>query len=699
MEKNLSQFNSDFLKFLNDPGIGVKHPHKETLTLEDFFIFPDLLQSRAPIPGSGTAQRSIISSSELIHYENFSGVIFISGQRDSGKTALLKILMKRYIGQALYPLYIDCKAWPSVLTEDFAELIRDKYEEQYSEGSLHDALNSPGERKVLLLDNIDNVTIDRELITGIITKFGFVIACSSSALKAEASSGKLGSDISSTNLEIMELSVTLRRALSEKWHHMTADPKRKEHTPGSEQRIQRSLKIIDEIIGRDLIASYPLTLLTILNSETSGDTLSPSESSYGHYFEHLITKPISELVEGGEFKVLINFLSVIANKMFTERKHSLTETELKTLHDMQPKELQFTGETKDILNTLTASGTLTEKDSGFYFKYGYTYHYFTASYLAQNIGLESVRDDISRLCANLGDTEYSNIVLFLTHLSEDPFILKAITGVLDITEIGISTDSVDEGMHEVDELIESILSAGDKQKKLKELRAEYAPSIKRPSLHTPQLTQVNEYRRDSYIQGKGEEIKNIHKELALLHIAGELLKKLGRERVADAEIKTLAKKLYLFWLRSLGATSKSLLKKSSEFPQDNLPYSDRSISSAEYLRRLERYSLCLNTYFRYTLALSRSLGSIPLSELFSSKDERVPPESFKLIEFVAIPWGPDTDAAESEIRRIIAGRPGKLTQALIREIGASYILLHYEGKERSTRLLRLINALEPGSKY
>ena len=125
------------------------------------------------------------------------------------------------------------------------------------------------------------------------------------------------------------------------------------------------------------------------------------------------------------------YLSKLANLMFIERKSSATAHELTTLRDEQPESLRLPGRDEDTINTLLEAGSLVVTESGFSFKYNYIYHYCAALHLARNLGLESVRDDVRRLCRNLGDGEYANIMLFLTHLSDDPLILKEITSALD----------------------------------------------------------------------------------------------------------------------------------------------------------------------------------------------------------------------------------------------------------------------------
>jgi hypothetical protein len=80
------------------------------------------------------------------------------------------------------------------------------------------------------------------------------------------------------------------------------------------------------------------------------------------------------------------------------------------------------GSAEEIISALLSSDTLAEIESGYEFRYGYIYHYFSALYFSRTLDFERVK----RLFANLDNEEYANITLFLTHLSNDAFVLDQI---------------------------------------------------------------------------------------------------------------------------------------------------------------------------------------------------------------------------------------------------------------------------------
>lgn len=538
----------------------MRHPHKDPLVLEDFFVFPDLLLSIAGVRSPGSSDGVIISSRDLIQVDNLSPVISITGPGDSGKTTLLKSLIKRYAALGLYPLYMDGNRVGKTGGYGPWEVIRSTYEEQFTEESLHLILTSEKDKKVCLLDNIDGVGLDRDRIRALLDEFGFLILTSSTPFLGDVIYSELGGDKAPLNFELMEFSLDLRRELSQKWYSLGLGPESEKDTGGTDTRVESALIIMDEVIGRDLVPSYPLILLTILNIGEPGKEEAPSESSYAHYLEHLITKPIIESTGSEELEAFMLYLSKLAYLIFIERKSSVTTLELSGLFEGQSDDLRLPGRPEDIRNTLLEAGTLGVTELGFSFKYNYIYHYFAAMHLARNLGLESVREDVRRLCRDLGNWEYANIMLFLTHLSDDPLIPEEITSALDSSVMDTPPDSLDERIRELDELIESITSTGEKDKKLRELRAEYASTRERIWVPSSKRRTAYEYKPPSDPELMRRRLENTHKELSLLNIAGELLKKRLCGRPPDPATRGFAQSLYRFWLRSLGASSLNLLK-------------------------------------------------------------------------------------------------------------------------------------------
>lgn len=167
--------SADFLEFLSDPGINLSHPRKQPLFLEDIFVFPELTTSSA---SPGDTGETIFSSRELTTVDTLPPVVLITGPEDSGKTSLLKSLIRHYSENGLYPLYLDGKLTGPIVDTALWELIRSTYESQYSGEHLSPALTSGPGKRLCLFDNFDMAGLEKAVVTKLLEEFGHLLLTS-----------------------------------------------------------------------------------------------------------------------------------------------------------------------------------------------------------------------------------------------------------------------------------------------------------------------------------------------------------------------------------------------------------------------------------------------------------------------------------------------------------------------------------------
>lgn len=67
-----------------------------------------------------------------------------------------------------------------------------------------------------------------------------------------------------------------------------------------------------------------------------------------------------------------------------------------------------------------------EAAGNIHFKYQYAFYFFVARRLARNLGELEIQERVRHMCQRLHVEEYSNIVLFLVHHSNDHFVLQTL---------------------------------------------------------------------------------------------------------------------------------------------------------------------------------------------------------------------------------------------------------------------------------
>ena len=473
-------FRDEFAEFIDDPGIRLSPGGRKNVSLGDVYVFPDL---EILDPGGlrdYPARGGKISSSGLIDYAAAGGRALVCGPEDSGKTSLLKILARRLLDSGFLPLYADGKTMRIPPPVDADEFFLDCYRSQYAPGGLESITGGPGKKRALLLDNADRIiTGSRELgsfLTGLSAKFGAVILTVVNPLEyAELPRGfsVFGVPEGYAVFDIAELGQGLREEMITKWVASGGAP---EDEKDAGRRKDSLRGAVDNVIGRNLVPSCPVFVLTILQMADSDGPEVRSASSYVQYYEYLITKSLKDVTGRENFTYFTAFLSELAHMMFSRRSRWISEGDILALLETGAPELRsLPGGAGSAVSVLAQADILAGKESGYGFRYGYIYHYFAALYLSRFLHLDAVKDEVKRLAGGLDDEESANIMLFLTHLSGDPFPIEQIARNVEYAASSEEPYAKEEDELYLDELIRELDRLVDKDRKLKEIRAEYLP--------------------------------------------------------------------------------------------------------------------------------------------------------------------------------------------------------------------------------
>lgn len=118
------------------------------------------------------------------------------------------------------------------------------------------------------------------------------------------------------------------------------------------------------------------------------------------------------------------YLSYFAYQLFVRRNQSVSQLEFQEIHEGYRQRYDVQRSFSSMRDQLVQQGILEAPGSGYHFRYPYIYYYFVASYFRDHVHEAEVRSHISDLSRNLHNEEYGNILLFLAHLSRDPFIVS-----------------------------------------------------------------------------------------------------------------------------------------------------------------------------------------------------------------------------------------------------------------------------------
>ena len=148
------QLSDEMQTYLDDPGLSLRHEERGNLKLQDVFVHPDLLEVK--IRGERLGER--ISGDRLIALLDSSPRLVITGDAESGKTAIAKSLFVDFLQNGVVPVLIDGTKKPPVGDRLYG-YIEQLFSDQYSPKLLEPFRQTDKSRRALIIDDYDKLPL------------------------------------------------------------------------------------------------------------------------------------------------------------------------------------------------------------------------------------------------------------------------------------------------------------------------------------------------------------------------------------------------------------------------------------------------------------------------------------------------------------------------------------------------------------
>lgn len=425
--ENPFTIQNSFKEKLDDPGAFIATPNDKKVYLSDIYVFPDLRITTAVSKGMA----EYISASTLLSPERTIDGVLIQGEEKSGATSLLYQLYARYHDMKFVPVYIRGIDIKKSDRAHIDTLISKAVAKQYGENASAQYKQLSKKLKLVLVDSLDQsqiassksrvelITLLREHCVHLVITVGDMFEMKEMLeYEAETKMQPL------THYVIQQINYTLRSKIINKWFSCTQNER------CDEARLialcDNAERQIDAIMGKTLIPSLPLYLVTLLQSITLQTGNDFKETALGHYYSFLLTGALGKCgVKADELTELYQYTSHLAWAFHLSGREELTKNDLETFNrefSEQWTKVDFTSR----LNLLLAARVLSEESGYYSFRYPYIYYYLKGLYISKNISDNSIREYIVNCTKHLYVRDRANTVLFLAHHFTDDFLLNAI---------------------------------------------------------------------------------------------------------------------------------------------------------------------------------------------------------------------------------------------------------------------------------
>ncbi|MFC9542949.1 metallophosphoesterase [Lysinibacillus sp. NPDC056959] len=525
--------NQDFDAKINELGIVISHPRKKDVNLNDLFVFPDVEE----IIKLDKEQELIenINVSKVLDY-NEESVILFSGEKDSGKSTLIKMLFKYKHGEGLYPMVVNAEDIKKDHTYNTENFIIYNFNYTYEKEGIDEYLQLTKSKRILFIEDWNKALFNEEaknrFLVNALKYFSQVILFIDS--ESSPTSYLISGDLKIRQFKILEFGHVKRDELIEKWINL-----------GQEDYIERA-KLLNEIdrykramepiLKNGFVPKYPLYLLVMLNSIETRNSHDLEKSSNGYYFEVLIKDSLINLeLEFNQIEKLYEYLTNFAYFLLKQDGNITDLDEWKHFHnnhlelyDMSRDQLEFS----TLKSKLIKAKVIRGKDSCYQFYYPYVFNYFVAQYYARNLTEDKVQNELLELTNNIHITENANILMFLTHLSKDKYIIECVITSASILLEEVEPSRLEKDIDEINKLCEEIfipqvnaeLDAYENRKKLNERLDE---------IEQEQRYNVNQEIASDLLEVESVEsdeievmnnINTINKSFKMLEVLGQILR-------------------------------------------------------------------------------------------------------------------------------------------------------------------------------
>ena len=415
-----SGLSKEMVLRLSDAGGNFIHPYKGELCADDVFVYPELKDR-------SSENNNIITADKIDIYGKDECKVLILGDEKSGKSFLLNRYFRNIHTNGNLPLYIKANDIKSVSSSELQKTLNRLSKDQYE--NANDFLLAKKSERVALVDDLDKCPGESKnkhlLISFLENNFNSVIVSGSTSMEL---SELVDKDVAESldeysTYELQSFGHLMRHMLIKKWCLCS----NVETTIDLDKKIHETESLIDSVLGRNLVPSRPIYLLILLQSSQTQNQEELQNSGLSYYYQFMITKSLRENgVRPDKFNEIFNYISQLAWFYQNDGGSEIERSSLRgfnTIFSEKYTSVDF----ESRLELLLKAKILSKSGDYFSFMYPYVYYFFLGKFLAANIHKEEIKDLVSSYCENLNNTKKASCILFLSHHSNEPWLIDKIS--------------------------------------------------------------------------------------------------------------------------------------------------------------------------------------------------------------------------------------------------------------------------------
>lgn len=686
-ERKTDEFrhNADYLKSLRKMSIPVHNSDNVRMTLDEFFIYPDLERINTR---QIKVDEDFIDSFSIIDDKQYK-LVMLEGDDQSGKTSLLNMYYLHFVDKYMYPLFVKGKD----INEKLDKVLGNAFAAQYNSEDKEEYVQYAKEHKVLLVDNFDECQLNdiykKKVIDQMLERFSKVVITIKEN-EGVSSSYFLMEKKETLMARIKPLGHVKRNELVKKFYKTYDVNASTIQQQASLEQVKVGFDIVENFLGKEYMPSYPIYILSILLSNTKLQSNMLEQTAYGYCYETLITCALMTCVnDKTKIDRYYNVLMNLAYFIYKKNGKPISEDEFQHFYEDYQRIYHAQGY-KETKNNLLKCNLLRRTDDYYYkFSYNYIYYFLVAKYMADNIHDKKGSDDIMDLCMSIHNEQKANILIFIAHHIKAPQFIEA-TQLALITalekEKPVTLDRNDDYYKLVNELCESLK---------KEI---VAPDVKiNPEKEREKMLQKRDENEKIISKEKvnpnelPKEIMNMNKSLRSIEVVGQIVKN-RQGSLPKKDITTMVKEMYETAFRTIGYFGTFIESEKSQLIEDVIKNKKEGESNDEIKKKIENFfevtslNFCLFVFSK----VIKSVGNKELRSTFNDIAKEMGTPAAKLVSFSMITCF--SKIAIPDLEKIVEElRDNPVAMSIIRARVRSYLYNNYVAFNDRQKIINTVN--------
>jgi hypothetical protein len=371
----------------------------------------------------------VVLGQDVADFITSSRNVIVSGPDDSGRSSLARTLYQdlrqrhKLVPVLLNGEDIHGKNLEAVLKREVERSLR----AQYSGDVVEAYSQMDRKKKILIVDDWHKVKYGEQGQCALLEQaekcFANVLCFADEVFSVDQLAGGGTKPFREYEIcEIRELGHLRRNELIRKWYSLGSDFN--ETDADAAHSISAIETTVNTLLGKNLLPAYPVIVLAILQSYSTGRSANSSAGSYGQMYEALITRALASVSKKAvELGTKYTYISRIAYYVFQKKAKELSSSDLKAIHDGYYNEYKINLNQDELINQLLEAQILSRANGVVRFKYKYIYCYFVAKYFQDNIanltGEGDLRLQLQDIAYKVYLEDYANIIIFYVYLTKD----------------------------------------------------------------------------------------------------------------------------------------------------------------------------------------------------------------------------------------------------------------------------------------